>query len=59
MKQIQNQFTTARLKTKTKIRAERAKLTYGFPTLEDAVDFFLLYGISAYRNYKKSLQNKI
>jgi hypothetical protein len=49
MNKPQNQFTTARLKTKTKIRAEKAKLIFGFNTIESALDTFILFGIKSYR----------
>lgn len=56
MKLSQNQFTTARLKTDTKRKIERAKIQYRFSAFEDAVDFFLMFGLRSYRNSKKSIQ---
>lgn len=62
MNKPQSQFTTARLKTKTKIRAEKAKLSFGFGTIESALDTFILFGIKAYRESVKKnnvIQGKI
>lgn len=53
MNQPKKQFTTARLKTSTKIKVERAKLTYKFDTLESTLDFFLLLGLWVYRQSMK------
>ena len=50
-----NQFTTARLKSETKRRAERAKLTFRFRSFEAALDTFILLGIRAYRESLKQI----
>jgi len=55
MNKAQRQYTSARLKTKTKLKAEKAKLRFGFPTIESALDTFILFGI---KSYKESLEAK-
>lgn len=50
-------FTTGRLLKRTKIRAEKAKLIFGFPTIESAINTFILLGIKAYREQLREIKN--
>lgn len=59
MKSSKKQFTTARLKTETKRKVERAKIQFRFDSFESAVDTFLLLGIKAYREQKLIEKNPL